>query len=168
MISLREIDLQHSRHHSKTFSKHSDGKHNFLVDLDHDLTKSVSKALPWPLLHSQVWREGTDGAKIHEERSPNKSRVKLLEHRFGVTPTTVNPSASHLRAGSHRMSWITECGQARKHQIRNFFGSGECRDHSGHPGTSQPLTPQPPFWKATSQDLVDTEPIIQMLSLSVS
>ena len=48
-------------------------------------------------------------------RSPNSSRVKFLEHCFGGTLTTVNPSASHLRAGSHRMSWTTERGQARKH-----------------------------------------------------
>ena len=33
------------------------------------------------------------------------------------------------------------------------------QDHSGHPGTSQPLTPQPPSCKATSQDPADTEPI---------
>ena len=98
-----------------------DGKHNFLVDLDHDLTKSVSKAsssatatLPrlWEL--SPV-REGMDGRKISEERSPNSLRVKFLEHCFGGTLTIVNPSASHLRAGSHRMSWTTERGQARKH-----------------------------------------------------
>ena len=63
-------DLQHTRHHSKTFSTHSGRQ----TQID-----------------------------------------QFLEHRFGGTPTTVNPSASHLRAGSHRMSWITECGQARKH-----------------------------------------------------
>ena len=88
---------------------------------DHDLTKSVSKASSSATVTLlRLWelspvREGTDGAKIHEERSPNSSRLKYLEHRFGGTPTTVDPSGSHLRAGSQRMSWITECGQARKH-----------------------------------------------------
>ena len=56
-----------------------------------------------------------DGGKIYEERSPNSSRVKFLEHCFGGTLTTVNLSTSHLGAGSHRMSWTTERGQARKH-----------------------------------------------------
>ena len=36
---------------------------------------------------------------------------------------------------------------------------GGVQDHSGHPGTSQPLTPQPPSCKATSQDPADTEQI---------
>ena len=37
-------------------------------------------------------------------------------------------------------------------QILKLLRIGGVQDHSGHPGTSQPLTPQPPFWKATSQN----------------
>ena len=44
-------------------------------------------------------------------------------------------------------------------QILKLPRIGAVQDHSGHPGTSQPLTPQPPSWKATSQDPADTEPI---------
>ena len=44
-------------------------------------------------------------------------------------------------------------------QVLKLLRIGGVQDHSGHPETSQPLTPQPPSWKATSQDPADTEPI---------
>ena len=44
-------------------------------------------------------------------------------------------------------------------QILKLLRLGGVQDHSGHSRTSQPWTPQPPSWKATSQDFADTEPI---------
>ena len=91
-----------------------DGKHKFLVDLDHDLTKSVYKAFFLGHCYTpRLWelspvREGMDGGKIYEERSPNSSRVKFLEHCSVVhLPQSIHPQA--------RMSWTTERGQARTH-----------------------------------------------------
>ena len=84
----------------KPLANTRDGKHKLLVDLDHDLTKSVSKASSSATVTlsslGTVTKVGrSDGAKIHEERSPNSSRVKFLEHRFGGTsPQSIHPPAT--------------------------------------------------------------------------
>ena len=99
-------------------------------------------------------REGTDGAKIHEERSPNSWNTA---------------SAVHLRQSIHPPATCelvhTECygspSVAKHGSISNSETSPDrgSAGLSGHPGTSQPLTLQLPSWKATSQDPADTEPI---------
>ena len=97
--SFRKIsDLQHTRHHSKTFSTHS-GRHRQYI---------CQPPARW------------------------------------FTPNVVD----------HQV-----CPSTQASQILKLPRIGRVQDHSGHPGTSQLLTPQPPSCKATSQDPADTEPI---------
>ena len=104
-------------------------------------------------------REGTDGAKIHEEKSPNSSRANSWNTASAVhhhSQSIRQPPARWFTPNvmDHRVWPSTEASQ-----ILKLLRIGGVQDHSGHPGTSQPLTSQPPFWKATLQDLADTEPI---------
>ena len=52
------------------------------------------------------------GSKV--ARQPEGEVTRQANFSNQPNQTMSNPSASHLRVGSHRMSWITECGQARK------------------------------------------------------